>query len=515
MRVVAMLALSSALLCAAAAGGASGCPAGGCELKGATSPHYWPNKYGHAGRAPTQVSPYVGPRNLTESFLWKWTAPEGRFKDLFLGGPVVDKDKNLYMTTYAGGVVKVSPSGSTVWRKSLDPMGKSADAPALWGNGIFGSTEQGFFWGLDTATGAQLWSTDLGYRCGTDVGFVVVHLGVVVGGCKVGLVLDDYYEGDLAVVALNATTGEKMWEYLPDVLIWNTLGIFPDDETVLFQDHLGGAYRLWLFNGTLIWKGGTRVPGSFTDGGMGLGDNGMVYSVAQGSVWQDYAPNATGWVEALNVSDGRTIWRQSTPHIPNSYPVMGRIAGRSAPVLVVGEGTQFMGFYYHMTPRWLPKLLKRGIHRFLVWMGDSALDFVKALTGWEWPTSYMMIEVFDAATGERLWQWSPPPWRRGGQAGENEGFLERMDTPALGFRTGCFPGPWSSPTLDAAGRIFVGNQNGRFYALADSNGDGRIDTETEVSEYDTEADFTFAGAAVVPGMTAIMSSDTLFAFSGP
>mmetsp|Transcript_7531 Transcript_7531/g.9724 ORF Transcript_7531/g.9724 Transcript_7531/m.9724 type:complete len:86 (-) Transcript_7531:83-340(-) len=81
-----------------------------------------------------------------------------------------------------------------------------------------------------------------------------------------------------------------------------------------------------------------------------------------------------------------------------------------------------------------------------------------------------------------------------------------------GIRPISCPTPWSAPRIGSDGTIYVGNQNGDFYAIRDANGDGRIDNEKEVSVYKTKGVFTHIGSAHAPGMLVAVNFDSVFVF---
>ena len=43
-----------------------------------------------------------------------------------------------------------------------------------------------------------------------------------------------------------------------------------------------------------------------------------------------------------------------------------------------------------------------------------------------------------------------------------------------GPRVACVPNGWSAPTITADGTVFLGNEEGPFFALRDADGDGRV-----------------------------------------
>ena len=83
----------------------------------------------------------------------------------------------------------------------------------------------------------------------------------------------------------------------------------------------------------------------------------------------------------------------------------------------------------------------------------------------------------------------------------------------VGVRRITLPNPWSAPTIDARGTVFIGSEEGKFYALADLNGDGVISGDKEKSSYDTHACFSGSfSPAIAPGMVVAASIDTMYVF---
>merc|ERR1712183_869915 len=81
---------------------------------------------------------------------------------------------------------------------------------------------------------------------------------------------------------------------------------------------------------------------------------------------------------------------------------------------------------------------------------------------------------------------------------------------------GCVPNPWSAPTIDATGTVYIANQEGQIFALKDLNGDGQLNGTREVQSYDTIRAYDGSEApSIVPGLMALVSCDTLFVFKYP
>lgn len=471
--------------------------------------YYWPNGYGRPFSS-TMLSQFAGPRNLGESFMWNWTKPEGRFSGILIGGPLVDDDMNMYVTTHEDGVFKVSPEGSTLLTISPpQSFGIQLHSACLWDGKVIGTSMSGMMWAANKDTGKLLWSTKIGNDVGMDTGFVTAGEGIVVGCHDSGPAApgDSFPtpgSGCNLVAGVNATSGAKLWDFKSDAAVWNLKAVFPQDGSCVFQDMLGGVYRIRLADGKLIWKAGTplSLAHDMTDGGVGLG-NGIVYSVSA----HNSAPggeNATGWVEATRLADGKQLWRTRTPLKPNSYPTVGKVGKNMTEAVVVAMGVQYNQNVLNALTAAMPQ--------------DQAIETYKAILNFSDeqmqeefhnPTLYSQLAALDPATGEFLWRFEPPPWRRPMQAGDMEGFLERIERGKLPT---CYPGPWSTPAIDSEGKIYAGNQNGVFYALHDGDGDGQINPKTEVQQYNMGTCFLFPGAVILPDYMAMSTCDTLYAF---
>merc|ERR1711879_87288 len=106
-----------------------------------------------------------------------------------------------------------------------------------------------------------------------------------------------------------------------------------------------------------------------------------------------------------------------------------------------------------------------------------------------------------ADDGKLRWKHSFPVWRRGSAMGDEESYAYRHRF--------CLPSGLSNPTLDASGRIYVGNVDGVLYVLADRDGDNIAEVE---ETYDAQSAFIVSGAAIAPGMMGISSCNSLLVF---
>lgn len=460
--------------------------------------HHWPNKWGQSATS-FHVSKQPGPEDLAKSFAWNWTLPEGRFSGMIVGGPLVDYEGNLYVTAADDGVFKISPDGETLLQIPFPASVKRVDdSPALWDNKIIGSSEQGVMWAADINTGNIVWQSKVGPNGGDDSGYTTVGEGVAIAGFDTG----SEEGGSRTIAAVNASDGQLLWTFHPDLPTWNLEVVFPEDGTCVFQDKKGGVYRLSLRDGSLMWKSGTPVE--FSDGGVGIA-SGVVFSVSASDPLDQWRSNSTGWVEASRLSDGQALWRTEVPLLPNTYPVLGKLGKDMKELLVVPMGRQNMILTFPI----FENISSSYGEAVLADQKSRQLSDAAQQTFFHNPTLLSKVGALDPSNGSLVWEWEAPPWHRPAQAGDNEGWLQRAWKNKKGA---CYPGPWSSPVVDAIGTVYVGNQNGKFYAINDKDGNNHIDTETEVQEYDMKACFQFDGAVITPGMLAVTTCDSLFVF---
>merc|ERR1712176_1362488 len=149
-----------------------------------------------------------------------------------------------------------------------------------------------------------------------------------------------------------------------------------------------------------------------------------------------------------------------------------------------------------MGPQWISSIWMKGIiHYWSLRWGDRH-RYTYWLTGLT-PRVGTLVAL-EADTGSVRWQWSPPTWWRPCCASDEEMVAKRMQQqPATDPL--CLPDSWAQATIASDGTVYVGFLNGNLYAVRDSNGDGYIDTETEVAAYDTKAAFQ-GSVAFAPDM---------------
>jgi len=476
------------------------------------------------------------PFNLTTFFSWRFY-PEGQYEWLALG-VVIDNQRNIYTAGHEG-ISKHSPDGQLLW---LYSKGLSfPTVPCLEGQSLFGSAHQGLVFAVDLETGGELWRTKVSDEIACDTGFVTSQDGLIVAAA------DSYWwTHNKQVVALNASTGQQVWSFRPDAPVWNFMALYPGDGTVVFQDLEGRAYRLELDSGLQLWKAG-GFPGTWTDATLMVGPNGAVYSKStMGSA--EWCLNfllkkhaCPGVITAHRLDDGRQMWRRNFSMPTNSFTAVGRVKGVDGLAVVAPIGQQggpplvlvaafvaaaclMLGLAACLLFGSAHALRSRcsGCGRTRSWacrgfaLGSLVLLPPGLLTLAVVPVHEAHLYALDAETGETRWRYELPSWRAWHTAGDPEGLVARI---GRGYRNRrilprplCLPNPFSAPTISADGGVYLGYQDGRMYSVRDSNEDGRIDGDAEVSTFSTGTAFSASGAAFAPGMMAIANCDGTFVF---
>eukprot|EP00930_Biecheleria_cincta_P019543 TRINITY_DN1488_c0_g1_i2.p1 TRINITY_DN1488_c0_g1~~TRINITY_DN1488_c0_g1_i2.p1 ORF type:complete len:308 (+),score=42.46 TRINITY_DN1488_c0_g1_i2:55-924(+) len=278
--------------------------------------------------------------------------------------------------------------------------------------------------------------------------------------------------GNVHVFGLNATTGAKLWQFAPEVPVWNLAPLFPGDNSTVFMDFAGNVYKLSLETGKQIWKTlALNDQGSFSDGGAILGSS-LVYTCS--NIGEGHGSEGTrGAVRAYGLSDGKMAWEQMLPSPCNSYPAVGMLAGASDLSVVVTPGA-FIG--------------SLSIHG--------------------------SVMAFDAITGKRQWQYQCPVWH---------GVMARNDYPTMAQ---CIPAHWSAPVITADGKVLAVRIDGLLYQLHDSLQGQResldpaapkdLNFETtpgvQAETLDLERSSLHGAFAFAPNTMAVNTCDSLFVF---
>jgi len=434
---------------------------------------YWPGKNGDLLR--TGSSPFSGPWNLSAGSNWSWTplvtnSPnwKGNYSGRVAATPLVDAQMNLYFTVCRPPELrKYSKSGKLLWSHK-EPSGEGAanipSVPAILDSSIFFSNTFGEVIALDMKSGEVQWRNHAGSFAGSDTFALTTGFGLVIAPVT-ALVLPT--GGNTKVVALDAKTGDIIWSYDLNSLVYNMLAAI-DEGALFFADAVGVPYKLNFSTGALIWKGNKSPVADFSTGGAILGPNKVMY-VTGNLVKVKQFELGGGYIAAYSSVDGKLLWFQRTVDglDANNGAAIGPLTPGGPLALVIGTGPNpdFPG----ATP-YNPKPRK--------------------------------VQASDAMTGELIWVYNMDDYLDGVAAGD--------DTRPTW--TVCLPDSWSNAAISVDGWSYLGNEDGRIYSIKDINGDGHIDAGAgEVTFLNTG--YAFQGSpAISPGMVAIASCGSFHVF---
>lgn len=432
-----------------------------------TQPYYWSSGRGSVGSY--SVTTESAPDDISTP-TWVWHDRRGEWAATSVG-VAIDEQENMYLTV-TDGLHKFSSDGNHLWKYTRPQTGPySTDsiskAVAIMDGVAFGIWSSGRVFAVRMETGEEVW-TALVSDSGADgnYGHIAANDGVVIAAAEVSSFINRTEPPMIGpsnhkVLGLSAENGTVLWTYRPAIPVWNFGAAFVGDGTFVFQDLEGKVHRNRASDGTLVWANG-GIPGSWTDGQSNLGNNGIVYGVA------NYGnPSPEGCISAYRVSDGKMLWRQDVPKSPNSVPAVGKLFGHTSLSVVIPVGEN-----------------------------DQA-------------GKQLGVFAFDAKTGEKQWVFDGPVQTVSMGIGDAnpQAFVTRtlFSLPVM-----TLPNSWGTPVIGGNGAVYVGGTTGHFFALKDTDGDGKVAGGAEVSVLSTNADWTgSSGAAIAPGLLAVGNSNSL------
>jgi len=483
-----------------------------------------------------QVS-YLSPDCLSRDPSWKWIDPLG---GLFRATPLIDEGKNIYFSTIDGRVIKFNEHGVILWTYN-STFGALPVVPALLKGMLILSTELGFVAAVDQETGKEAWNTRINNATSGDTsGIMVVDESIVLGSGSDGI------SGNTQVVALTKD-GLIKWRYTLNskFRIYNFQASSPGDGTVVFMDSSGGVYRLSLSTGELIWESGIVERKSanimtgtwFSTGACVVGPNDVVYCAS------NY--DTDGIFHAYHLKDGKPLWRTSVGLNANTGPAVGYLAGSSELAVIGGIGTNpglpvalkfgFLCFFSYLilalacscmlANKWRKEIrqcncILSTVWRVFVWMlmllflivfliefclGANIIAVaLKDAPSWLFLNTPLTQKVvaLNAADGSLRWSYEFEPFTRSAAAGDEERLFGRFANFGLTDFI-CLPDSFAQAVINGAGSVYLPHADGRLYTIKDSNSDGHISSDTEVSYYDFGDAFQ-AGVGLAPSLTAVV-----------
>jgi len=328
---------------------------------------------------------------------------------------------------------------------------------------IYSSTTACELFAVDMKTGEETWVTNTSATCGYAAGFTSAVDNVVITATN-----QSFEALRQTVKGFNAKDGSELWSFDPDFFVRSFSPNFIGDGTFVFQDIEGGVYRHRIADGSRVWMRRGQVVESWSDGQVLAGTNGIVYAVANTKNLTSQTPDDHGLFCAYKLTDGEKLWCTETPRPIYGTPSMGKVAGHDGLAVVVPMGMPVV------------------------------------------PKAPVEIHAYDAETGSQLWVFEGPAQNDTLQRGELEGMQERAMSRVRPLNMGL---PWSVPTIDADGTVYIGSSEGPLFALRNEDGNSVVNGTSEVASMDALACFPSDSApSFAPGMMAMSTLDTLYVF---
>ena len=189
---------------------------------------------------------------------WVW---QNAFDEQIRHSPLIDGNSNIYVTSTTR-IRKFSSSGELIW---IFEQTEPCDTSPAMGNGhIYMLTSRTFqqnfspedpsgplrVYAISMETGREEYNVTFPLNHGTDAGSLLLSDGHLFVSA-----LARAFDGSDTLLALNASTGDQLWNFTTDDVLWNLSPVTPGDGTLLFASSCGRAFRL-TFEGKLLWQSG-------------------------------------------------------------------------------------------------------------------------------------------------------------------------------------------------------------------------------------------------------------------
>mmetsp|Transcript_53150 Transcript_53150/g.99644 ORF Transcript_53150/g.99644 Transcript_53150/m.99644 type:complete len:520 (+) Transcript_53150:93-1652(+) len=414
---------------------------------------------------------------------WVW---KNKDDEQIRHSPLIDNEHNIYLSS-TFKLRKYSKSGDLLWTFHSDEQCNTS--PAIGKGRIFFRCAQNRpyqrVYGLSMDTGAILFNTTIPFKYGQDSQSVLLS-----GDHLIVPAVVKAQDGSDTVVAMNASSGDKLWHYTTDEIMWNFSPSTPGDGTLLFSSTCGHVFRLSL-EGNLLWEAGPGHPTASgqcsSTGGGTLGPNGMFY-VAHAQPQTDKPlgfMSSDHFLAAFNITNGNEVWRVKLdqPYGANQYMAVGYLSegGPIAAVAAIGQNALLS-----------PPMSADDLATY-----QSSPEVRKEMGV---PTYVNAVLALDAATGEQLWRWDEPAWDHYAAAGDEVEYGTMASRAVRGEGAICLPDNQGIPLINTKdGTVIVSSaHNGNLTTIRDVNQNGKIEPE-EVSAFAPHIGF-LNSPSVAPGM---------------
>ncbi len=279
-------------------------PQGGSEIAGgtpaigvATALAEWPQPGGNAANAPGNVS--LGGTSATST--WRVNAVQKASKrNVRPSVPPIVHGGRLFVYDTSGTVTALAPGGAKSWTTALAPQGEKSRSGgggiAASGNAIFAATGFGDLVALDAASGARIWSFQMG---------APAHSAPTAASGKVFVV-----SATNVLHAVNQADGTEAWQYpgIPETAgVLSAASPAVSGNTVVVPYSSGEVIAFNVDSGEPQWADAV-VRSTRTLAVSGLTDVAASPVIYEGVV---YATGVSGRTIAVRLSDGERLWEEN------------------------------------------------------------------------------------------------------------------------------------------------------------------------------------------------------------
>ena len=219
--------------------------------------------------------------SIPQDFLkpaWTWS---NELDEQIRHSALIDDKKNIYIAGTTR-LRKFSPDGKMLWLFEQDEAGNTS--PTM-GKGViyfrvgYGKGHNRVY-ALSMETGEVLFKkTVAGFGYGPDSQSLLLAGGRLFLPALSGAPRSDTGGCD-SLIALNASTGDELWSYTTDEVMWNFSPSTPDDgKSITFSSTCGAFTRISAIDGKLMVKSTADVSaGPCSTGGGSTGPNGLFFA---------------------------------------------------------------------------------------------------------------------------------------------------------------------------------------------------------------------------------------------
>uniref|UniRef100_A0A7S4RH45 Pyrrolo-quinoline quinone repeat domain-containing protein n=1 Tax=Alexandrium monilatum TaxID=311494 RepID=A0A7S4RH45_9DINO len=428
--------------------------------------HFWPHKM--YNRVHTEFCELPATADLSKP-AWVGGDIEKHFArqpnaDFYHKTPVVDSQRNIYLATNSSRMLVLRPDGTIRATMHLGPMLGNI---CLYDRYLFACNGAGYFMKVDIETLETVACVKYVDYVSSDSWNPIVavkqQLLLTVG--TPNFIIHPPVGGNFMVYGLHLD-GSTAWFRYVDYMIYNFLpSVYEDEDKFVFSDNAGGLYCWRISDGTTIWEDLT-IPenfGSFTTGHCCSCPNGVIYNAYNlkppvSAVWNKGA-GAGGVIRANVLETGERKWLRHFDCECHVAPVC--VPKGDGYLVVACQGSQG-GF----APPPDGSMLPDDSH---AWPSGDA---------WE-----AWIVAFDAETGDEVWRFALPVWRRYEARGSYSGDI---------FLPDCF----GSPTATADGKVYTIHWSGIMYCLESATGE--VLSQVDVMSSSQAAPVVYPGTILAP-----------------